>query len=127
VLNKNFKKANFPEISFFKVLRRASDNQQLDVVGKWEVCTPSSMKDFSALAYLFGKNLYENLNVPIGLIQSTWGSTSLEVWLNPHELQKVPILYERAIMRKEAILSPIKPGSTWWAMVEPLKRFRIAA
>jgi len=84
------------------------------------------MEDFSALAYLFGKNLYENLNVPIGLIQSTWGSTSLEVWLSPLVLEKEPILYERALERKELKLCPTKPGRTWWAMIEPLTRFRIA-
>ena len=46
----------------------------------WMDCNPLTSKDFSAVAYFFGKNLQKDLNVPIGLILSAWGGTVIETW-----------------------------------------------
>lgn len=46
----------------------------------WSVCTPESAKLFSAVGYLFGRELQEELDVPVGLIQATWGGTPAEAW-----------------------------------------------
>ena len=73
-------KANHPNIRFFIVPRKIDTVAQKDVKSKWEICTPETMKDFSAVGYFFGEELEKKLHVPIGLIGSYWGGTSVEVW-----------------------------------------------
>ena len=68
-------KATVPELRFFRVEKRAADHPQIDVVGKWEVCTPGSMQYFSAVAYFFGKELTGKLKAPVGLILSAGRGT----------------------------------------------------
>lgn len=72
--------ANFPKIRMFTVQRAPKATPQADCQGKWEVCTPSTVGGFSAVAYFFGRNLHQSLQVPIGLIHSSWGGTPAEFW-----------------------------------------------
>ena len=51
-----------------------------DVVGTWQVCSPASVKSFSAVEYFFGRHLQQNLHVPMGLIESDWGGTPAQSW-----------------------------------------------
>lgn len=51
--------------------------------GKWEVCTPESVAEFSGVAYYFGRKLQKDLNVPVGMIQVSLGGTPIEGWLPP--------------------------------------------
>lgn len=46
-----------------------------DIANNWELCTPDTVKSFSAVAYFFGKELLQQEQVPIGLIQAAWGGT----------------------------------------------------
>jgi sialate O-acetylesterase len=46
----------------------------------WRICTPHSAAGFSAVGYFFGNALRQHLRVPIGLIESDWGGTSIEAW-----------------------------------------------
>jgi len=48
--------------------------------GEWKVCSPATAGDFSATAYFFARELYKQLKVPIGLINSSWGGTQSEAW-----------------------------------------------
>ena len=48
----------------------------------WEMCDEKSASSFSAIGYYFGKNLEEQLNIPIGLINSNWGGTDIETWMS---------------------------------------------
>ena len=61
--------------------------KQRHVNVKWRSCEPSAIKDFSAVAYGFGKDLYEALNVPIGLIDASYGGTPIEAWLSVEALK----------------------------------------
>lgn len=55
---------------------------QEDFPGKWVECTPENVADFSATAYFFGKMVEQALNVPVGLICSSWGGTRIEPWMS---------------------------------------------
>ena len=55
---------------------------------KWSVCDANSLKKFSAVGYGFGKDLQEALNVPIGLIDASYGGTPVEGWLSADALLK---------------------------------------
>jgi sialate O-acetylesterase len=79
--------ADKPEIRFFIVERNRSHVPELDVTGRWEICTPDSIRDFSAVGYFFGRKLLDNLDVPIGLIGSYWGGTVIEAWTDRNFLE----------------------------------------
>ncbi len=46
----------------------------------WQVCSPETAGDFTAVGYYFGRKLHEELEVPIGLIHTSWGGTIAEAW-----------------------------------------------
>ena len=77
-------RAHIPEIRLFTVPHRMA-TQPLDTLeeGSWQRCTPETIPDFSAVAYFFGRELTRHLNVPIGLIHSSWGGTRAESWISP--------------------------------------------
>ncbi len=78
--------ANNPNIRLFNMQRALSFEPSDNCTGKWEVCDPSTVQSFSATAYFFGKKLYEQLHVPIGLIESAWGGTPVESWISTGSL-----------------------------------------
>ncbi len=57
---------------------------------KWSVCNAKSLKDFSAVGYGFGKELQAALNIPIGLIDASYGGTCIEGWLSAEYLANNP-------------------------------------
>ena len=80
--------ASNPGIRMFNVTKRISGEPLEDCTGRWEVSTPETVRPFSATAYFFGKKLYDELNVPIGLIESAWGGTPAESWISSGALEK---------------------------------------
>jgi len=79
--------ASVPEIRLFNVQRKVSAEPLTDCTGRWEVCSPSSVGQFSAAAYFFGKKLHDELNIPVGLIESAWGGTPAEAWMSADILE----------------------------------------
>jgi sialate O-acetylesterase len=80
--------SSIPEIRLFNVVKRISDEPLENCTGKWEICTPESVKQFSATAYFFGRKLHSELNIPVGLIESAWGGTPSESWTSAGSLEK---------------------------------------
>lgn len=74
--------ADYPLIRSFNVDRYMSHIPQNNVKGNWRVCKPELAADFSAVAYFFARELYQKLNVPIGIINSSWGGTDIETWMS---------------------------------------------
>jgi len=62
----------------------------------WRVCTPAVIGNFSAVAYYFGRELERVLQVPIGLVHSSWGGTAAEAWTSRDTLQRFPP-FDRAV------------------------------
>lgn len=75
--------ADQPRIRLFQVGKRVSAEPLDDVEGRWVICSPETVKSFSAVAYYFGRELHQALDVPVGLIQSAWGGTPAESWTDP--------------------------------------------
>jgi sialate O-acetylesterase len=69
-----------PRIRLLLVEERSSDFPLNDLEETWTLCTPETAKDFSALAYFFGREIAAKENVPIGLIDSSWGGTPADAW-----------------------------------------------
>ncbi len=75
--------ADNPYIRHIKIGRDIDGRPQTEIKkGEWQVTTPENARAFSAVAYFFGKNLYDRLKVPIGLINSSWGGTNIETWIS---------------------------------------------
>ena len=72
--------AKSPQIRMFTVERKTAVEPQEDCGGKWVVCSPETAIHFSATAYFFGRELHQTLNVPVGLINASWGGTTIEAW-----------------------------------------------
>ncbi|HTK37010.1 MAG TPA: sialate O-acetylesterase, partial [Pyrinomonadaceae bacterium] len=72
--------ANHPNIRLFNVSREVAFKRRNGKLGEWAACTPESVKEFSAAGYYFGVELQKELNVPIGLINSSFGGSQAEAW-----------------------------------------------
>ncbi len=85
-------KAKDDQIRLFHVAHQLAIAPRTDVVGKWEVCSPETAGDFSAVGYYFGKDLRADLHRPIGLIESSWGGTGAQEWTDLPTLEANPKL-----------------------------------
>ena len=72
--------ADYPNIRLFTVQRKVAQEPQSDCEGSWTLCSPETVPGFSAVGYFFGRELYQKLDVPVGLIHTSWGGTPAEAW-----------------------------------------------
>lgn len=84
--------ANLPQLRMFKVAQNSSRTPQKDCEGTWVVSTPEAVQDFSAVAYYFGRDLHQKLQVPVGMINSSWGGTDIAAWTSESKQAAVPAL-----------------------------------
>lgn len=83
--------ANYPNIRLFSVDRTFSAQPQYTIPSDgWKPTSPSTIASFSAVAYYFGRTLHDSLEVPIGLIHSSWGGTPAEAWTSGETLLTLP-------------------------------------
>jgi len=113
-------------IRFFNIPRTTSGYPQDDVKAEWVVCNPEDMKKFSAVAYFFGKSLRENLNVPVGLIESAWGGTPAEAWTPVDAIDNNSVVKEAAAKLSPVPWGPVIPASIYNAMIYPVTKYSIA-
>lgn len=72
---------NFPTIRHIKIPNTIASAPQQDIKsGEWKICSPETVGDFTAVGYFFARELTRELNVPVGLINTTWGGTHVETW-----------------------------------------------
>ena len=121
------KNANYPDIRFIKIGYRTAATPQVDAFSDgWEVCTPESMSNHSAVAYFFARKLQAELGVPIGLIDDNWGGTAAESWVPGKVFEADVMLAEAAKLLKNEPWATDQPGIIYHAMVAPLTHFNIA-
>ena len=83
--------ANWPTIRFFTVNQTVAYRPQAEVAGSgWQVCSPATVAQLSAVAYFFGRELYKKYSVPMGLLVSSWGGTPAESWVSAEGLAAFP-------------------------------------
>jgi sialate O-acetylesterase len=80
-------RADLPGIRLFRVEKKIATRPLEDVIGSWQLCNPTTAKDFSAVGYFFGRHLHEVLGFPVGLINSSWGGTPSEAWTSRETMQ----------------------------------------
>ncbi len=113
--------ATFPKIRMFTVERVIAYSPVDNVQGKWVVCTPKSVNDFSAVAYFFGKKIHQELNVPVGLIHSSWGGSPAESWVRNDFIEKIKG-FENTSERLQIAMDPNTDYNRWVANHSFVKR-----
>ncbi len=95
------KAADYPSIRVLTVPNRAEERSQprLGACAVWQACSPAVIGDFSAVGYFFGRELFRRLQVPVGLINSSWGGSSAEAWISQEGLLSAPELKDDILER----------------------------
>ncbi len=118
----------FSNVRLFTVAQHASNQEltEFERVSGWNVTSPTTVADFSAVAYFFGRYLHKETGVPIGLINTSWGGTSCEAWTSMPSLQANE-MYRPMLQHWETIqepLNPNRPANLYNGMIAPLKGFK---
>lgn len=113
--------AKYPLIRHIKIPNTVSSTPQKDIPqGEWKVCSPQTAGDFTATGYFFARELYDQLKVPIGLINTSWGGTHVETWTSREGFEssdefksmiaKMPVLNldSLAALRKEEVMKNLQ-------------------
>ena len=81
--------ADYSQIRLFTVPKKVALHPQENTApATWQICSPESAKEFSAVGYYFARELHKNLGVPIGVIESAWPGTTIEEWIDPDALRQ---------------------------------------
>src|SRR5690606_36563878 len=81
--------SNYPLIRQIKVQRTIAGEPAKDFpVGEWKEANPDNTGDFTAVGYFFARKLFKELNVPIGLINTSWGGTIIEAWTSKDAFER---------------------------------------
>ena len=104
--------ANYPQLRHFAVARKSVDQPLEETSGKWEICSPLTVSNFTAVGYYFGRDLNRQLKMPVGLIHSSWGGTPAEAWTRREVIdQSFPEMaaaYKKALADYPAVLAKYK-------------------
>lgn len=130
--------AKHPEIRLFQV-GNFSSKEPLDDVEtgismygipvadcRWKACSPETIPAFASTAYFFARKLHEELGVPIGIVDASWGGTKIESWMPAAGLQK----HGRDALLKHAATAPQDPAQKvptrlYNGMIHPLRQMKI--
>jgi sialate O-acetylesterase len=99
---------------------------------KWSVCSQSTIPNFSAVGFFFGRKLFQDLNVPIGLINASWGDTTGEVWadrslvLASNDPEVIIGATRNDNTPRVTPTTAYKIGSAYNAMIYPLRNIPVA-
>ena len=95
--------ANYPNIRLISVPQVGTQEPQWNFNGSWAACSPQTVGEFSAVGFLFGRQLHQTLGVPVGLIDNAWGGSAAEAWVK---------------REKVAANETLKPLHDRWAAME---------
>ncbi len=116
--------AKYPNIRMITVGNLGSQSPIKDFDGQWDVCTPKTVGSFSAVGYLFGRELHQVLEVPIGLIDNAWGGSRCEAWIRRDRLEADP-MYEAILARWKKIADEFDVDRERAKVAEELKVWEI--
>ena len=110
-------------IRLFTVKKSASDTPQDTCSGMWDVANAKSVGQFSAVGYFYARELQRKLNVPVGMICSSWGGTRIESWMSSQAINNFPISKAKTPIKKEG--DPSQPSRLFNGMIHPILNFTI--
>ena len=117
--------AKYPNIRLFTVVRNPAKEPLEDCLGKgqagWTDCNPKTIPGFTAVGYFFGRKLHRDLNVPVGLVNTSWGGTICEAWTSKPTLESDEDF--ALILERSATFNPGKPNQAsvlYNGMINPI-------
>lgn len=117
--------ARNPNLRVFSVEHHGSKTplDHLNGYRPWQEASPERIRDFSAIAYFFGQQLQEILDVPVGLILTSWGGTEIQSWMAKEALET----YQTVGLEEVDITQNTKhiPTALFNAMVSPLVPYTV--
>jgi sialate O-acetylesterase len=84
--------ASYPLIRMFTGEWARTYRPQSTVAGVWRVCTPETVREFSAVGYFFARDLQKELRVPVGIITETYGASTAQAWIRREAIATNPLL-----------------------------------
>ena len=125
-------KAGDSQLRFFRVKTRTAAEPQIDCTGEWELSSPDTAKNFSAVAYFFAQEIRRDQKVPVAVLQAPWGGTDIETWISLAGLKQNPALnnplgrwekalaeYEKVKANPELVANYEKDLKVWQKEVQP--------
>ena len=103
--------AHYPLIRHIKIEKKVSDTPLTTATGSWKIADPSTTANFTAVGYYFARDLYDLLNVPVGIINSSWGGTRVEAWIPPANLAQPEFAFVRSEWAKTLEEAPAKKAA----------------
>jgi sialate O-acetylesterase len=82
--------ADNDNVRMFTVKLASMETPQDSCLGKWVVASTATVGKFSAVGYLYAKQLQQRLKVPVGMIASSWSSSRIEPWMSKETISKFP-------------------------------------
>jgi sialate O-acetylesterase len=110
--------ATHPQLRHFGVEQVKSLTPLATVKGAWAVCSPDTVKDFTAVGYFFGRDLEKARHVPVGIIHSSWGGTPAEAWTSEAGLRALPEFADVGAEIKTLIADPAAARRAYEAKLE---------
>lgn len=107
-------------LRLFTVKRHASLTPEQDVSGQWNEANSASVREFSATAYYFGRALRQVLDVPVGLICTSWGGSACEAWMHPDWLKAFPKVNQHVTEADVKKLQQRCPTALYNGQLKPL-------
>jgi sialate O-acetylesterase len=111
-----------PNIRIFKV-EKVLSTPDVTSTG-WNECTGAALEQFSAVGFYFAKNIQQELNVPIGVISSSWGGSRIEPW-TPAEAYKALPAFAAESQKTPLMIDSVVPGKDYRSMILPLAPFAL--
>jgi sialate O-acetylesterase len=118
-------RADYPNIRFFNVPHRKSVKPETDIPGGiWKLCDSANIKTASAVAYYFARKIHKDMNVPVGIVQTTWGGTPVEAWtsrdmLLSSDITKKTVLINDSVTPKEFVKDSLDLIRFWDIVYKP--------
>ena len=114
--------ADFPGIRFFHIPKVGADHPQQDCRANWELCSPQTMPNQTAVGYYFAREIQKALKVPVGIIEAAWGGTPAETWVRKDRILGDPNLVAHQY-DDHSMGWPVKEGDLYNSMISPIIPF----
>jgi sialate O-acetylesterase len=112
--------AKWPQIREFTVKMSIKQTVQTSVSGQWKVCTPETVPAFSAVGYFMARKLHQDLDVPVGIINTSYGASTAQAWISKEMLESDPNLKQALDSARTKADDQHNPFVLYNAMLAPL-------